>query len=252
MLLLVHGLLLSGAGCGDECAEGEVRCRDNGAEYCGRRASDSHEPFVWKRIECGAGSCQLSTDAQRPEPFCTLKKEPDVRCSGTTDACDGNDLLHCRQGFLVSSTDCVTRIITSADAPASTSGLPPGVCVSVDQWAACALAPEPDPRCQPSTGWTRVCGDNEQLTCDHGYVLGVVACPGTGSCVPDPEGGDYAFCATTKAPDPRCPSAGYENTFCADGVVRYCRLGWPTYEQPCDQGTCAQVAAGQNGYCTSN
>jgi hypothetical protein len=133
-----------------------------------------------------------------------------------------------------------------------------GYCVSKDGGAFCALDPAPRPACQAAYGFQacegdknvlcpyQACEGDKILRCLGGYAVTSNDCPPTGTCA---DAGNQLFCTLDKTPAPQC--AGHINvSFCRDGNIEDCSLGWVTNEQRCVNGsTCVPVAGTSDFVC---
>lgn len=240
-LMLAAALASMAAGCNaSECHGGQVRCRNNVAEYCGLFSEDRGS---WVSEDCGAGYCKLSSDPQRLNPFCALAPDPDSRCGQASSLrfCDGNSAIACRQGYLTDVANCTAG--ESFGVYAKNSGVT-RYCVSESDWANCVLEPSPNPLCLAAGSSEVTCDGDKLLTCTHGYLMLLDQCPTGGTCAST----QLPFCAIGQQPDPACVPNQLYSTFCRDGMVYQCDSGWVRTATACNGN---EVCTGQNGdaYC---
>jgi hypothetical protein len=218
-----------------------VRCENNRAEVCQSQETGDGSIYVWSRTDCGEGSCQLSREAQ-PFPFCTIGKQPDARCALASESslCEGNVLLGCHDGFLVSSTDCSGGPSEIISGPAAGT---PAFCVTAHGSAFCAAEEQPNPLCAKDDGYGRACDGNDMLQCLDGYLMDRSTCPAPGTCATSV----IVFCALAPAAD--CNPVQDGGSFCRDGAVEECYYGWITSERACDPGTTCQQTSKDTALC---
>jgi len=237
------------AGCqANQCERGQIRCNGNVAEYCGEPGTDDHD-LVWNGRDCGQGFCQPIRGSWDSYPICSLGEGPDPRCAGADGLqfCDGNTVVVCHLGYVVTRTDCTTGNITG-DALSSDFATN-GHCVSSETWASCALDAAPSPLCTslPPGRHGTVCDGNDVLECGHGYALRVSwHCESTQTCVLDTE----AFCSATATPDRNCLQSDPLSFVCKDGNIADCHYGYVQAEKVCPSGTTCQLDHG-TPYCES-
>jgi len=110
--------------------------------------------------------------------FCSLESAPSLLCRAQSDSagrtCDGDQLLLCVGGYLVSREACP----------------PPGTC-TLSGYTFCALGRAADPACPPGAE-TSFCRDNVVQGCTFGWVTWQMRCPDGYSCSDAPTG---AYCA---------------------------------------------------------
>ena len=207
----IHGLLsvlaFVLAGCDrDECVLGEVRCRDNVAEYCDYEYSDGSAPLVWNSEDCGQGVCKAGLDER---PFCALGDEPDPRCAESPShaVCDQQQQVHCNHGYATAITDCATSA---------------GYCVVGGDGALCATDSEPSEHC-PDDSYATACEGDTLLTCSYGYTRSREACPSGDYCVVTP---GFAMCNPSAELDPSCPPAAALAHVCDGDAVVECIYGY--------------------------
>ena len=248
-LLLMVGLAWLPTACGgDECQRGEVRCSDNAAQVCDYRTES--DQLDWSTNDCGAAFCKLSNDPGSPRPFCAKSMEPDPRCASSAyfEFCDGNQVIGCHQGYVEHTVDCTTG---ETFGPGYQVGPSANACVAQADAAQCVLSSVPNPACPTDTVATPelaplrdVCDGDNVLICFYEFAEQVENCPTGGTCVPD-----KYFCALATAPDPECPiivPAGFDPSFCRNGVMEHCRDGWVIREDTCATGTrCVDGSSGQ-------
>ncbi len=165
-----------------------------------------------RRASCAA-ACVESDDTAT----CTQSSEPDPLCGDADEACDGNVLIQCEQGYRTLEFPCA-------------DGLSNGeYCIESGPTAFCAASPEPDPLCTTDT----VCDGGSKLYCREGYPLRSQRC-------------DTALCVTTTF-GPTCVFDAEYEPACADVVagkicdgnfLLECLDGYVTSRTPCDEGTC--------------
>jgi hypothetical protein len=102
--LLVLAALLWPACRGDECSDGEAECQGNAAANCGFAYSDGGAPRVWHRRECNTDVCVVAggSGVYARTAVCALASTRDPRCASLPQGfCDGNNVIHCTDGFAV-------------------------------------------------------------------------------------------------------------------------------------------------------
>ncbi|HVJ15043.1 MAG TPA: hypothetical protein VM686_06365 [Polyangiaceae bacterium] len=217
-------------GCdGDECESGQVRCRDNVAEFCSEAYSDGSAPLVWVSEDCGEGVCKAGLDAT---PFCALADSPDPRCGEDSDSavCDQELQVRCRHGYAIAITDCATEA---------------GHCVQPEEGAICATEPEPNELC-PAEAFATSCDESTLLDCVSGYVVAREDCSATGqACIVTP---GYAACNESGELDPLCPDTPAIADRCDGNVVVECAYGYRVFEDPCEPGLACEVS-GNEAFC---
>lgn len=235
---------LGAAGCqANECERGQIRCNGNVAEYCGEPGTDDHY-LVWNGRDCGEGFCHPIRAPDDSYPVCSLGEGPDPRCAGADGLrfCDGNTVVLCHLGYVVTTTDCSTGNITGNTLLSDFARN--GHCVSSGTWASCALDAAPSPLCAslPSQGDGTVCDGNNVLECGHGYALRVSwRCESTQTCVWDTE----AFCSATATPDRNCLQSDPISFVCKDGKIAHCHYGYVQAEEVCrSPRTCKEELGG--------
>lgn len=239
------GLAFAGTACQmDECPGGAVRCVGRLAQSCVPRGSDD-PTLAWYSNDCGEGFCHLSTDPNEPAPFCARTPEPDPSCAKQeSEHCDGNQVVMCRQGYVVFTKDCTTGGHTG-DINYYMGYESNGYCVSVGDAAECAMEPSPNQLCSGKYFMQEVCDGNQVLSCGLGYGIDAYECPATKACVP----GDNAFCALNATPVPGCPLDGFHYNTCRDGAIVTCNYGYADSQTACPVGqTCIAYSDGL-AYC---
>jgi hypothetical protein len=107
--------------------------------------------------------------------FCSLESTPSPLCRAPSDGagrtCDGDRLLLCVSGYLVSRQDCP----------------PPGTC-TLSGYTFCTLGRAADPACPPGAQ-TSFCRDGTVQGCTFGWVTWQMPCPDGISCNDLPTGG---------------------------------------------------------------
>lgn len=95
----------------DSCTYPDVRCEDGYAMTCYEGA--------WERMSCAGGTCKIfTTETQGVGPYrpysravCTEDDAPDTRCPAPGQSfCDGNDIVECDNGYIVSRISCMTDL----------------------------------------------------------------------------------------------------------------------------------------------
>jgi hypothetical protein len=167
--------------------------------------------------------------------------EPSEDCTANEVRCEGNTAATC---FAVHDTeftshnewrreDCGSRQCTFG----STNGRTEVICA----------VGGPDTRCSPSASRVTVCpsGGASVLTCQHGYVIGEVACGETARCfeLSPPGCSPLAFCSETQKPDPLC--AGNVFSACDGNLIVSCSCGMRIEAHVCQSPgpTCAILEA---------
>jgi hypothetical protein len=187
-LLLICSALGS-AGC-NECDPGERRCQAGELEICEPPCSDPGCSARFTRQNCG-GTC---VDPKNAPAFCALVAQPDPKCKGRSQFCDGETEVSCTAGYRVAAHDCgpdahcVVLDYGGEPVPVGSSAV------------RCAPSTEVDPRCPAKHGLDEHCDGADQVSCDTGFLLSVDTCPY--ACV-EPSAG-VVSCAVSSTPDPRC------------------------------------------------
>jgi hypothetical protein len=242
--LLWVGLAVAGTACQtDECPGGAVRCVGKVAQSCVPRGSDD-PALAWYSNDCGEGFCHLSTDPTDPAPFCAATAEPDPSCPQEgSEHCDGNQVIMCRQGYVVFTKNCTTGDHTGDNIYAGHESN--GYCVSVGDAAECAMEPSPNPLCSGRYFNQDVCDGNRVLSCGLGYAIDAYDCPTTRTCVP----GEYAFCALSATLVPGCPLDEINYNTCKDGAIVTCRYGYMDLQEACPAGQTCSASSYGTSYC---
>lgn len=167
------------ASCSVSCVEphdGEAMCaispdrdeRCGSAGFCRETVLvQCAKGFPVSESDCAEGGRQC-VEPEGGLPFCALSQQMDERCpqraasaaDAFDQACDGETLLACRGGFLVSTQACGAA------------------CVSPEaQGSFCAVSGEPDPRCDPPNPMLAAfCVDDVLARCQSGYAVAVEDC----------------------------------------------------------------------------
>lgn len=100
-------VLLASGGCldpEDECAAGSDRCVGAEAKRCVGIQTPTSSKLVWQSERCAsAAQCHVAGG----EAFCTVSEQPDARCDGRREVCDGDVALYCHSGYTVGEAQCL-------------------------------------------------------------------------------------------------------------------------------------------------
>ncbi len=100
-------VLLASGGCldpEDECAAGSDRCVGAEARRCEGIQVPAGSKLVWKSERCAsAARCQVVDG----KAFCSVGEQPDPRCDGVQEVCDGDLKLACHRGYTVVERQCL-------------------------------------------------------------------------------------------------------------------------------------------------
>lgn len=172
-------------GCeGFHCEEGEQHCSGDGIATC-----NSHGRWEIS-LCCAQDGCREVEVDGRQQGVCSPSSQPDPRCDGTegidnvcVDGADGRPAsLHCDSGYGGFEKSCDVACVSPE----------PGI-------GFCALANDPDPRCDLVGGTGRLCFGDRILRCARGFAVGEESCVAPFSeCtqVPDNLGNLGPRCAT--------------------------------------------------------
>jgi hypothetical protein len=155
-MLSAAPFLVSACSSSADCdKEGEAHCEGSVIRVCERQRNKLEEYLAWSSKEfCGSPSLCVAPEG---DPFCVLSSTPAESCKDHEQACDGDAILACRAGFVVSRRDCT---------PAET-------CVQMQTLASCQ--PKPDPACKSRE--IDPCMGDEAVYCNGGLLIKRMACP---------------------------------------------------------------------------
>lgn len=139
------------------CEEGEQRCSGDGIATCNAYGR-------WEiSLCCAQDGCREVEVDGAPAAVCSPQSTPDPRCDGTQaidSVCvDGPASLHCDSGYGGFEHACEVTCVTPE----------PGI-------AFCALADQPDPRCDLVGGSGRLCLGDRILRCARGFAIAEEPC----------------------------------------------------------------------------
>jgi hypothetical protein len=178
LLMLCSLIFLSAvaSGCdgnGDECSYGDVRCLGNTAQSCERRDGAGD---YWQSSSCGDSFCK-TWEEEPPFVFCAQSSSRTPVCGrGVRSLCRGNEVVDCRDGYVVHTLNCTTGRVfpeTSAAQPETileNATARTGYCRSAVNIAFCSLDPEPTPVCKDLPE-TSVCSENTLVICSADYAI---------------------------------------------------------------------------------
>jgi hypothetical protein len=173
--LLVLALLapLAAACSDDECEMARDKCEGNVAFVCQRLYSDRYSPLAWQKRACGERTCVVARDGEGRFALCAVSAQPEPRCGAREQAtaCDGQEVLGCSRGFVLSRERCAGAMVCALP----TAGV-----------AFCAQSATMDPRCGTANGFA-TCGPGGYLVCREGFVVKEGMCPEGQRCAPGPE-----------------------------------------------------------------
>jgi hypothetical protein len=171
-LALGAALLSSSCWADDDC--GPPECVGNVLQTC---TTASYGPSLTSHA-C-EGTCLVHPSTN--EAFCALDDEPDAACGDFQSRCNGTTVVSCHAGYEVERFDCEDN--------GASLGLEPGpdttiTCVDSPfaSGAECAVAWNPDPRCDGTSQVSYFCDGEVKVDCYGRYPTRRQACSAPQIC----------------------------------------------------------------------